>query len=80
MSPLGHTCHHRRLLYHRRMVGSFDIGALDVMSQVGVFRYILSLQSNERTKLPEDDLELWRRLDNEKAKQIEMGTTQEFLI
>lgn len=61
-------------------IGSFDIGALDVMSQVGIFRYILSLQHNERTKLPEDDLELWRRLDAEKAKQIEMGSYAEFLI
>ena len=27
-------------------VGTFDIGALDVMSQVGIFRYFLSLKMN----------------------------------
>ena len=64
-------------------VGTFDIGALDVMSQVGIFRYFLGLKNNERTKLPENDLELWRRLDPEKASTIEeklMETAEEHLI
>ena len=64
-------------------VGTFDIGALDVMSQVGIFRYFLGLKNNERTKLPEDDIELWRRLDSEKAAALEekmMETAEEHLI
>ena len=64
-------------------VGTFDIGALDVMSQVGVFRYFLALKNNPRTCLPEDDLELWRRLDKERAKKLEgrlLQTAEEFLI
>ena len=64
-------------------VGTFDIGALDVMSQVGIFRYFLGLKNNERTKLPADDLELWRRLDPEKAAKLEeelMITAEEHLI
>ena len=64
-------------------VGTFDIGALDVMSQVGIFRYFLGLKNNTRTKLPDDDLELWRRLDREKASSLEeklMITAEEHLI
>lgn len=64
-------------------VGTFDIGALDVMSQVGIFRYFLTLKDNPRTKLPEDDLELWRRLDPEKALKLEeklMVGAEEYLI
>ena len=64
-------------------VGTFDIGALDVMSQVGIFRYFLGLKNNERTRLPPDDLELWRRLDPEKASRLEeelMITAEEHLI
>jgi len=64
-------------------VGTFDIGALDVMSQVGIFRYFLGLKNNERTLLPPDDLELWRRLDPEKAAKLEeklMITAEEHLI
>jgi len=64
-------------------VGTFDIGALDVMSQVGIFRYFLSLKNNERTKLPPDDLELWRKLNPGRAYELEeklMETAEEFLI
>ena len=58
-------------------VGTFDIGALDVLSQVGVFRYFLALKGSPRTCLPEDDLELWRRLDPEKAFKIEERLLEE---
>lgn len=64
-------------------VGTFDIGALDVMSQVGIFRYFLGLKNNERVRLPDNDLELWRRLDPEKASDLEeklMETAEEHLI
>lgn len=64
-------------------VGTFDIGALDVMSQVGIFRYFLGLKNNDRTRLPPDDIELWRRLDPEKAAKLEeelMITAEEHLI
>lgn len=64
-------------------VDTFDIGALDVMSQVGVFRYFLALKNNPRACLPEDDLELWKRLDVEKANKLQghlLQSAEEFLI
>ena len=63
-------------------VGTFDIGALDVMSQVGIFRYFLSLK-NERAELPANDLVLMRKINPAKALELEeklMETTEEFLI
>ena len=65
-----------------RNVSTFDIGALDVMSQVSVFRYFLTLNSS-KVCLPEDDLELWQRLDHEKAARIQeklMENAVEYLI
>ena len=65
-----------------RSGSTFDIGALDVMSQVSVFRFFLGLDS-VKARLPEDDLELWQRLDHEKAVEIQeklMETAVEYLI
>ncbi|XP_065054507.1 active breakpoint cluster region-related protein-like [Rhopilema esculentum] len=65
-----------------RSGSTFDIGALDVMSQVSVFRFFLGLNSN-KTRLPEDDLELWQRLDYQKAAEIQeklMENAVEYLI
>ncbi len=65
-----------------RSGSTFDIGALDVMSQVSIFRYFLGLQS-PKVRLPTDDLELWQRLDHEKAADIQkrlMDSAVEYLI
>ena len=65
-----------------RSGSTFDIGALDVMSQVSVFRFFLGLNSS-KTRLPEDDLELWQRLDYQKAAEIQeklMESAVEYLI
>ena len=64
-------------------IGSFDIGALDVMSQVGIFRFFLAAKNNERIQLPTDDLDLWRRIDPEKALKLEeklLESAEEYLI
>ncbi len=61
---------------------TFDIGALDVMSQVSIFRYFLGLNSS-KVRLPPDDLELWQRLDHQKAAAIQerlMDSAVEYLI
>lgn len=61
---------------------TFDIGALDVMSQVSVFRFFLGLNS-AKTRLPDDDLELWQRLDHKKAAILQeklMENAIEYLI
>ena len=63
-------------------ISTFDIGALDVMSQVAVFRFFLSCKS-DRLTLPDDNLELWRKIDPEKAKRLEeklMESAEEYLI
>jgi len=65
-----------------RSGSTFDIGALDVMSQVSVFRFFLGLNSS-KTRLPEDDLELWQRLDYKKAAILQeklMENAVEYLI
>ena len=52
------------------------------MSQVGIFRYFLSLK-NERTELPTNDLVLLRKINPAKALELEeklMETAEEFLI
>ena len=65
-----------------RQGSTFDIGALDVMSQVSVFRFFLGSNSI-KTRLPEDDLELWQRLDYKKAAILQeklMENAVEYLI
>ena len=65
-----------------RSGSTFDIGALDVMSQVSVFRFFLGSNSI-KTRLPEDDLELWQRIDHKKAAVIQeklMENAIEYLI
>lgn len=65
-----------------RSGSTFDIGALDVMSQVSIFRFFLGLNST-KTRLPEEDLELWQRLDHQKAAEIQeklMENAVEYLI
>ena len=65
-----------------RQGSTFDIGALDVMSQVSVFRFFLGSTST-KTRLPDDDLELWQRLDYKKAAILQeklMDNAIEYLI
>lgn len=70
-------------------LSSFDLGALDVVSQVAIFKYFLSLNNNARIKVPaagdegespDSDHERWKRIDTERNVKVEMGGTQEFLI
>ena len=61
---------------------SCNVGTFDVMSQVGIFRYFLSLK-NERAELPANDLVLMRKINPAKALELEeklMENAEEFLI